>query len=68
MEAINRSADEAVEDSERIFAELISLAEKRRSDVKQQVRSQWETEVSRVKELQEKPEQEITELRGKTPS
>ncbi|XP_036955563.1 tripartite motif-containing protein 16-like [Acanthopagrus latus] len=65
VEAINRSADEAVEDSERIFAELIRLMEKRRSDVKRQVRSQQETEVSRVKELQEKLEQEITELKRK---
>uniref|UniRef100_A0A8P4G3M2 B30.2/SPRY domain-containing protein n=1 Tax=Dicentrarchus labrax TaxID=13489 RepID=A0A8P4G3M2_DICLA len=39
--------------------------EKRSSDVKQQVRSQQETEVSRVKELQEKLEQEITELKRK---
>ncbi|XP_045897769.1 tripartite motif-containing protein 16-like [Micropterus dolomieu] len=64
-EAINRSADEAVEDSEKIFTELIRLMEKRRSDVKQQVRSQQQTEVSRVKELQEKLEQEITELKRK---
>ncbi|KAI3374529.1 hypothetical protein L3Q82_021105 [Scortum barcoo] len=39
--------------------------EKRSSDVKQQLRSQQETEVSRVKELQEKLEQEITELKRK---
>ncbi|XP_051241236.1 E3 ubiquitin/ISG15 ligase TRIM25-like [Dicentrarchus labrax] len=65
VEAINRSADEAVEDSEKIFTELILLIQKRSSDVKQQVRSQQETEVSRVKELQEKMEQEITELKRK---
>ncbi|KAG8013789.1 Tripartite motif-containing protein 16 [Nibea albiflora] len=65
VKAINDSADKAVEDSEVIFTELISLMEKRRSDVKQQVRSQQETEVSRVKELQEKLEQEITELKRK---
>ncbi|XP_073333805.1 tripartite motif-containing protein 16-like [Pagrus major] len=65
VEAINRSADRTVEDSEKIFTELIRLMEKRRSDVKQQVRSQQETEVSRVKELQEKLEQEITELKRK---
>uniref|UniRef100_A0A8C4DL58 Tripartite motif-containing protein 16 n=1 Tax=Dicentrarchus labrax TaxID=13489 RepID=A0A8C4DL58_DICLA len=65
VEAINRSADEAVEDSEKIFTELIRLIQKRSSDVKQQVRSQQETEVSRVKELQEKLEQEITELKRK---
>ncbi|XP_034558880.1 tripartite motif-containing protein 16-like [Notolabrus celidotus] len=63
VEVINGSADKAVEHSEEMFTELIRLMEKRRSDVKQQVRSQQETEVSRVKELQEKLEQEITELK-----
>ncbi|XP_035985636.1 tripartite motif-containing protein 16-like [Fundulus heteroclitus] len=65
LEAINVSADKAVEDSEKIFTEMIRLIQKRRSDVKQQIRSQQETEVSRVKELQEKLEQEITELKRK---
>ncbi|XP_030259175.1 tripartite motif-containing protein 16-like [Sparus aurata] len=65
VEAINGAADKAVEHSEKIFTQLIRLMEKRRSDVKQQVRSQQETEVSRVKELQEKLEQEITELKKK---
>ncbi|XP_047224736.1 tripartite motif-containing protein 16-like protein [Girardinichthys multiradiatus] len=65
VEAINHSADKTVEDSEKIFTELIRLIQKRSSDVKQQIRSQQETEVSRVKELQEKLEQEITELKRK---
>ncbi|KAI3374223.1 hypothetical protein L3Q82_006074 [Scortum barcoo] len=65
VEAINRSADKAVEDSEKIFSQLIRLIQKRSSDVKQQLRSQQETEVSRSKELQEKLEQEITELKRK---
>ncbi|XP_067441906.1 tripartite motif-containing protein 16-like [Thunnus thynnus] len=65
VEAVSRSADKAVEDSEKIFTELISLIQKISSDVKQQIRSQQETEVSRVKELQEKLEQEITELKRK---
>ncbi|KAM6989488.1 LOW QUALITY PROTEIN: tripartite motif-containing protein 16-like [Tautogolabrus adspersus] len=63
VEAINGSADKTVGNSEKIFTELIRLVEKRRSDVKQQVRSQQQTEVSRVRELQEKLEQEITELK-----
>ncbi|XP_037643671.1 tripartite motif-containing protein 16-like [Sebastes umbrosus] len=63
VKAVNRSADKAVEDSEKIFTELIRLMEKRSCDVKQQVRSQQKSEVSRVKELQEKLEQEITELK-----
>ncbi|XP_074544269.1 tripartite motif-containing protein 16-like [Halichoeres trimaculatus] len=65
LEAINGSADKAVEHSEKMFTELIRLMEKRRSDVKQQLRSQQQTEVSGVKELQEKLEQEITELKRK---
>ncbi|XP_029911545.1 tripartite motif-containing protein 16-like isoform X2 [Myripristis murdjan] len=65
VEAINRSADKAVEDSEKIFTELIRLVEKRRSDVKQQIRSQQEEEVSRAEEVQEKLKQEIAELRRK---
>ncbi|AWP04735.1 putative tripartite motif-containing protein 16-like [Scophthalmus maximus] len=65
MEAVNGSADKAVEDSEKIFTELFRLVEKRSSDVKQQIRSQQETEVTRVKDLQEKLEQELTELKRK---
>ncbi|XP_070775647.1 tripartite motif-containing protein 16-like [Enoplosus armatus] len=65
VEAINRSADKAVEDSQKIFTELIRLIQKRSSDVEQQVRSKQETEVSRVKELQEKLQQEVTELKRK---
>ncbi|XP_034455777.1 tripartite motif-containing protein 16-like [Hippoglossus hippoglossus] len=64
-EAVNGSADKAVEDSEKIFTELIRLLEKRSSDVKQQIRSQQKTEVSRVRELQERLEQEMTELKRK---
>ncbi|XP_029294211.1 tripartite motif-containing protein 16-like [Cottoperca gobio] len=65
VEVFNRSADRAVEDSEKMFTQLIRLMQKRSSDVKQQLRSQQESEVSRVKELQEKLEQEITELKKK---
>ncbi|XP_033947696.1 tripartite motif-containing protein 16-like [Pseudochaenichthys georgianus] len=63
VEAVNGSADKAVEDSEKTFTELIRLVEKRSSDVKQQLRSQQEREVSRVRELQEKLEQEMSELK-----
>ncbi|XP_075328676.1 tripartite motif-containing protein 16-like [Odontesthes bonariensis] len=65
VEAIHQSADKTVEDSEKIFTELIRLLHKRSSDVKQQIRSQQEAEGSRVKELQKKLEQEITELKRK---
>ncbi|XP_034736404.1 tripartite motif-containing protein 16-like [Etheostoma cragini] len=63
MEAINRSADKAVEDSEKIFTELIRFIEKRSADVKEQIRSQQKSEVSRVPELRERMEQEIAELK-----
>ncbi|XP_054876627.1 tripartite motif-containing protein 16-like [Poeciliopsis prolifica] len=65
VEAINHSADKTVEDSEEIFTQLIRLLQKRSSDVKQQIRSQQETEVSRVKDVEEKLQQEITELKRK---
>ncbi|XP_051267943.1 tripartite motif-containing protein 16-like [Dicentrarchus labrax] len=65
LEAINRSADKAERDSEKMFTDLIHLIEKRSSDVKQEIRSQKKTEVSRVRELQEKLQQEIAELRRK---
>ncbi|XP_053185464.1 tripartite motif-containing protein 16-like [Scomber japonicus] len=65
VEAVSRSADKAVEDSEKIFTELIHHLQKRSSDVKQQIRFQQETEVSGVKGLQEKLQQEITELKRK---
>uniref|UniRef100_A0A671Y5S1 Tripartite motif-containing protein 16-like n=1 Tax=Sparus aurata TaxID=8175 RepID=A0A671Y5S1_SPAAU len=65
VEAVNLSADKAVEDSEKTFTQLIRLIEKRSSEVKQQIRSQQKTEVSRAKDLEEELQQEITELRRK---
>ncbi|XP_078141040.1 tripartite motif-containing protein 16-like [Centroberyx gerrardi] len=64
-EAISRSADEAVEDSEKIFTELVHFIEKRRSEVKERIRSRQKVEASRAEELQEKLKQEIAELRRK---
>ncbi|XP_061599447.1 tripartite motif-containing protein 16-like [Cololabis saira] len=63
VEAINHSADKTVEDSEEMFTELISLLQKRSSEVKQQIRSQQETEERRVRELEEKLQQEISDLK-----
>ncbi|XP_071384574.1 E3 ubiquitin/ISG15 ligase TRIM25-like isoform X2 [Centroberyx affinis] len=65
VEAINLSADKAVEDSEKISTELVRLIEKRSSDVKEQIRSRQKAEASRAEELQEKLKQEIAELRRK---
>ncbi|XP_030015281.1 tripartite motif-containing protein 16-like [Sphaeramia orbicularis] len=65
VEAISRSADEAVKKTHKILTELIQPLVERRRDVKKQIRSKEETEVSQVKELKSKLEQEITELRRK---
>uniref|UniRef100_A0A3Q1C6R2 B30.2/SPRY domain-containing protein n=1 Tax=Amphiprion ocellaris TaxID=80972 RepID=A0A3Q1C6R2_AMPOC len=65
LEAINGSADKAVEDSEEMFTHMIHLIQKTGRDVEQQIRSQQETEVSGVKELKEKLEQEIRDLKRK---
>ncbi|XP_041665420.1 tripartite motif-containing protein 16-like [Cheilinus undulatus] len=65
VEAINRSADKALDDSDKISNELMLLMERRRTEVKQEVRSQQDTEVRRVKELEQKLEEEIAELKRK---
>ncbi|XP_071397306.1 tripartite motif-containing protein 16-like isoform X3 [Centroberyx affinis] len=65
VEAINGSADKAVEDSEKIFTELVRFIEKRSSDVKERIRSRQKEEASRAEELQEKLKREIAELRRK---
>ncbi|XP_028318170.1 tripartite motif-containing protein 16-like [Gouania willdenowi] len=63
VETINVSANQTVEHSEQMFTELIHLLQKRRSELKKEVRSKQQTEVSAVRALQEKLEQEISELK-----
>ncbi|XP_036377858.1 tripartite motif-containing protein 16-like isoform X3 [Megalops cyprinoides] len=63
VESLTRSAQAAVEDSERIFTELIRSIERRRSEVKQLIRDQEKAAVSRAERLLERLEQEIAELR-----
>ncbi|XP_048038381.1 tripartite motif-containing protein 16-like [Megalobrama amblycephala] len=58
-----RSAQTAVEDSERIFTELIRSIKRRRSEVKQLIRDQERAAVSRAEERLEQLEQEINDLR-----
>ncbi|KAI7810055.1 putative tripartite motif-containing protein 16, partial [Triplophysa rosa] len=58
-----RSAQTAVEDTERIFTELIRSIEKRRSEVIQLIRDQEKTAVSRAERLLKELEQEIDDLR-----
>ncbi|KAI1888823.1 hypothetical protein AGOR_G00172720 [Albula goreensis] len=63
VESLKRSAQAAVEDSERIFTELICSIERRRSEVKELIRDQEKAAVSRAEGLLERLEQEIAELR-----
>uniref|UniRef100_A0A3Q3CB22 RING-type domain-containing protein n=1 Tax=Haplochromis burtoni TaxID=8153 RepID=A0A3Q3CB22_HAPBU len=65
MEGIKLSADKTIEDSDAIIDELLSYIKEKGSNLKQQIKSQQETEESRVMELQNNLEQEITELRRK---
>ncbi|XP_029975796.1 tripartite motif-containing protein 16-like [Salarias fasciatus] len=65
MEAISVSADEAVEHSEESFTQMIRLLQKRSLEVKEQLRSQQQTAVGGLKELEEKLQQEIAELKRK---
>ncbi|XP_035271056.1 tripartite motif-containing protein 16-like isoform X1 [Anguilla anguilla] len=63
VQSLKCSAQAAVEDSERIFTELIHSIERRRSEVKELIRDQEKAEVSRADVLLEQLEQEIAELR-----
>ncbi|KAI4872022.1 hypothetical protein NFI96_005374 [Prochilodus magdalenae] len=57
------SAQAAVEDSEKIFTELIQSIERRRSEVKELIRAQEKTELSQAEEFLKKLEKEIADLR-----
>uniref|UniRef100_A0A3Q4GMZ3 SPRY-associated domain-containing protein n=1 Tax=Neolamprologus brichardi TaxID=32507 RepID=A0A3Q4GMZ3_NEOBR len=63
VETISLSTDKALRQSAKMFKDLISLIQKKSSEVKQQIRSKQTFEQNRVKELQEKIEQEIRDLR-----
>uniref|UniRef100_A0A3Q1C838 E3 ubiquitin/ISG15 ligase TRIM25-like n=1 Tax=Amphiprion ocellaris TaxID=80972 RepID=A0A3Q1C838_AMPOC len=65
VEAINQSADTAVRDIDRFSKDLIYLIKEKSWDVKQQIRSQQETEVNKAKDLTENMQEEITELERK---
>ncbi|XP_073720571.1 E3 ubiquitin/ISG15 ligase TRIM25-like isoform X3 [Misgurnus anguillicaudatus] len=57
------SAQTAVDDTERIFTQLIRSIERRRSEVIQLIRDQEKTAVSRAEDLLKKLKQEIDDLR-----
>ncbi|XP_051976649.1 tripartite motif-containing protein 16-like isoform X2 [Xyrauchen texanus] len=63
VESHKRSAQTAVEDSERIFSELMRSIERRRSEVTQLIRDQEKAAVSRAEGLLERLVQEIADLR-----
>ncbi|XP_034148031.1 tripartite motif-containing protein 16-like isoform X1 [Esox lucius] len=63
VDTLKHSAQAAVEDSERIFTELICYIEKRRSELKELIRAQEKAEVSWADGLLEQLEQEVAELR-----
>ncbi|XP_030633357.1 tripartite motif-containing protein 16-like protein [Chanos chanos] len=63
VRSLRRSAQAAVEDSERIFTELIRSIERRRHEVTKLIRDQEKSELSRAEGVLERLEQEIADLR-----
>ncbi|XP_064797842.1 tripartite motif-containing protein 16-like protein [Oncorhynchus masou masou] len=63
VESLKHSAQAAVEDSDRIFTELIHSIERRHSELKELIRDQEKAQVSQADGLLEQLEQEIAELR-----
>ncbi|XP_030632684.1 E3 ubiquitin/ISG15 ligase TRIM25-like [Chanos chanos] len=62
-ETLKSSAQAAVEDSERIFTEMIHSIERRRCELTEMIRAQERAELSVVEEQMEKVEEEIAALR-----
>ncbi|XP_068069721.1 E3 ubiquitin/ISG15 ligase TRIM25 isoform X2 [Danio rerio] len=60
---LKSSADEAVERMEKVFTELICSLEKKRSEIKEQIRAQEKTETDRAEQLHQHLHQELTQLR-----
>ncbi|XP_030634268.1 tripartite motif-containing protein 16-like [Chanos chanos] len=63
VESLRRSAQAAVEDSERIFTELIRSIERRCREVTELIRDQEKSELSQAEGVLERLEQEISDLR-----
>ncbi|XP_030622118.1 tripartite motif-containing protein 16-like [Chanos chanos] len=63
MNSLRISAQTAVEDSERIFTEMIRSIERRRSEVIKQIRDKEKAELSLAEDHIKKLEREIAELR-----
>ncbi|KAM9496014.1 E3 ubiquitin/ISG15 ligase TRIM25-like [Clarias gariepinus] len=65
VNTIKLSAQTAVKDTERIFTELISFIEKKRSEVTELIRAQEKTELSQAERLLEQLERKIADLQRK---
>ncbi|XP_042627742.1 E3 ubiquitin/ISG15 ligase TRIM25-like isoform X1 [Cyprinus carpio] len=63
VKSFKSSAQEAVENIEKVFTELICSLEKKRSEIKEQIRDQEKTEIDRAEKLHKHLDQELTELR-----
>ncbi|XP_047676554.1 E3 ubiquitin/ISG15 ligase TRIM25-like [Tachysurus fulvidraco] len=63
VDIIKKRSQAAVDDSERIFTEMISSMEKKRSEVTELIRAQEKDEVSRAERLLNQLEQEISDLK-----
>ncbi|KAL2092779.1 hypothetical protein ACEWY4_012577 [Coilia grayii] len=63
VETLKSSAQTAVEESERMFTEMMRSIERRRSEVTELIRAQEKAEVSRAEGLLKRLEQEIAELK-----
>ncbi|XP_050960613.1 tripartite motif-containing protein 16-like [Labeo rohita] len=63
VKLLKSSAQEGVEIIEKVFTELICSLEKKRSEIKEQIRAQEKTEIDRAEKLNKRLDQELTELR-----
>ncbi|KAM9469296.1 tripartite motif-containing protein 16-like protein isoform 2-T2 [Clarias gariepinus] len=63
VDSIKMRARAAVDDNEKIFTELISLMEKKRSEVTEKIRAQEKAELSRAERLLKPLEKEIADLK-----
>ncbi|KAK2831788.1 hypothetical protein Q7C36_016874 [Tachysurus vachellii] len=63
VDVIKTCSQAAVDDSEKIFTEMISSMEKKRSEVTELIRAQEKAEVSRAERLLNQMEQEIADLK-----
>ncbi|KAL2080925.1 hypothetical protein ACEWY4_022778 [Coilia grayii] len=65
LQSLQASTQKAVDETERIFTELISFMEQKRSEVTESIRAQERAEVSRAEGLLEQLEMEITKLKSR---